>query len=167
MAITVTVNTKGIEDKINRLIHDEQTMLAIHNEFARYCDDYVPAYTGTMAHTIEIDKELKPEDNSKTLADAIQVTKDYVHYTQPYAHYQYTGEVYGPNIPFEDEDGFIYWRSPKGKKKYPTGRQLQYSKQVHPKASKEWDKAMMATRGEEFTEAVKDILVRRARELYG
>lgn len=120
-----------------------------------------------MAQTVEIDKELKSNDDSQTLADAIKVSKDYVHYTQPYAHYQYTGEIYGPNIPFTDEDGLVYWRSPKGKKKYPTGRPITYSKQEHPKASKEWDKAMMADKGEQFMKEVKRILVWRAHQLYG
>ena len=137
MAVTVSVNVKAIENKLNNLIHDDETMLAVHQAFARYCDDYVPAATGTMAQTVEIDKELKSNDDSQTLADAIKVSKDYVHYTQPYAHYQYTGEIYGPNIPFTDEDGLVYWRSPKGKKKYPTGRPITYSKQEHPKASKD------------------------------
>lgn len=43
----------------------------------------------------------------------------------PYAHYQYMGEVYGPNIPIRDAEGNItgYWSPPK---KHPTGRQLQY-----------------------------------------
>ena len=42
-----------------------------------------------------------------------------------YAHYQYMGEVYGPNIPRKDADGnIIGWYSPP--QKYPTGRDLQY-----------------------------------------
>lgn len=170
MSVKVTVNVKAIEDKLNRVIHDDETMKAVHTEFAKYCVPYTPMYTGTMSQSIEIDGEIKPEHKKKdprTLGEAYQVFKDYVHYVQPYAHYQYTGEVYGPNIPFKDEDGFIYWRSPKDKKKYPTGRQLQYNKEGHEKASKEWDKAMMADKGEQFLQSVKNILSKKARELYG
>lgn len=46
-------------------------------------------------------------------------------YNTPYAHYQYVGEVYGPNIPRTDDDGnVIGWYSPPGKKKHPTGRKM-------------------------------------------
>ncbi|MCD8383271.1 MAG: minor capsid protein [Clostridiales bacterium] len=46
-------------------------------------------------------------------------------YDSPYAHYQYTGVVYGPNLPQYDEAGnLVGWRSPP--KKYPTQRKLQY-----------------------------------------
>lgn len=48
-----------------------------------------------------------------------------IEYNTPYAHYLYTGEVYGPNIPIKDAQGnIIGWRSPP--KKSPTGRRLQY-----------------------------------------
>lgn len=51
-----------------------------------------------------------------------------VTYPGPYAHYMYYGQVYGPNIPVErDSSGnVIAWRSPKGKKKHPTGRPIKY-----------------------------------------
>ena len=42
-------------------------------------------------------------------------------WSAPYAHYQYQGEVYGPNIPGLI-GGNLVWRSPKHK--YPTGREL-------------------------------------------
>lgn len=48
-------------------------------------------------------------------------------YDSPYAHYQYMGIVYGPNIPIKDSMGNITgWFSPPGKKKYPTDRLLEY-----------------------------------------
>lgn len=146
--IDIEVNDKTLQDKLDNLI-DEKTMLEVHNKFAQFCDPYVPMYEGALAQTT-------------------QITPEFVRYTQPYAHYQYVGEVYGPNIPRKDKDGNIVgWFSPPGKTKYPTGRQINYSTEKHPLASKEWDKAMMAARGEEFVKAVKDILVRRAHELYG
>ena len=71
------------------------------------------------------------------LSQTLEITPQHVRYLQPYAHYQYTGE------------GFNFTRD------------------YHPLASAYWDKAMMAQRGEEFVEQVKEILVRRAKELYG
>lgn len=148
-AVNVAVNQKSIAEKLDAVIHNDKVMLEVHNAFARNCNDYVPMQEGTLAQTTTI-------------------TKDYVQYNQPYAHYQYVGEVYGPNIPIKDEDGDIEgWFSPPGKKKHPTGRPIQYNKEMHPKASKEWDKAMMADRGKQFMQEVKEILVRRAHELYG
>lgn len=42
-----------------------------------------------------------------------------------------------------------------------------FSKENHPKATAEWDKAMFADHGDEFIERVRQILIRRAKELYG
>ena len=53
------------------------------------------------------------------------IEDDCVVWNGPYAHYQYIGEVYGPNIPRKDAEGnIIGWFSPP--QKYPTGRDLQY-----------------------------------------
>ena len=146
--IDIKINENAIQHKIESLI-DEKTMLEVHNKFAQFCDEYVPMQEGVLAQTI-------------------QVTPEYVRYTQPYSHYMYVGEIYGPNIPTKDKNGNITgWFSRKGQKKQPTGRQMTFSAEKHQRASKEWDKAMMAERGQDFTEAVKEILVQRARELYG
>lgn len=71
----------------------------------------------------------------------------------PYAHYLYYGEVYGPNIPiFDDDSGIpVTYRSPKNKKKYPTGRALQYSKDPNPHACSHWWEVAKANH-------IKDIL---------
>lgn len=55
-------------------------------------------------------------------------------YPGPYAHYQYYGEVYGPNFPDIDPNTgeVMGWKSPR--KKYPTGRKLNYKKDVNPLA---------------------------------
>lgn len=67
-------------------------------------------------------------------------------YPGPYAHYQYYGEVYGPNIPiFDDNTGEPtgFW-SPPGQTKYPTGRPLQYSTDINPLAGSFWFERMKA-----------------------
>lgn len=48
-----------------------------------------------------------------------------IEWNTPYAHYQYMGEVYGPNIPIRDSSGNLtgYFSPPK---KNPTGRSLHY-----------------------------------------
>ena len=146
--VDIKVDENALQTKLENLI-DDKTMLEVHNKFAQFCNPYVPMYEGVLSQTI-------------------QVTPQFVRYTQPYAHYQYTGEVYGPNIPKKDAKGNIVgWFSIPGKPKTPTGRAINYSTEKHPLASKEWDKAMMSTDGELFIEAVKRILVERARELYG
>lgn len=71
------------------------------------------------------------------LSQTIEVTSDGVRYTQPYAHYQYYGTEFRHTLDY------------------------------HPLASAMWDKAMMTDKGEEFTEQVRQILIRRAKELYG
>ena len=146
----IRIEAPEIEEYFNRIINDDKTMLEVQNKFAQFCNEFVPMQEGV-------------------LSQSITVTPQYVQYNAPYAHYMYVGEVYGPNIPIKDSDGNIEgWFSPPGQKKHPTGRQMQFNTEKHPRASKEWDKAMMdSERGDEFWEAVKEILVRRAKELYG
>ncbi len=47
------------------------------------------------------------------------------------------------------------------------GVNFNHTVEWHPKATALWDKAMMQERGEEFAEEVRNILVRRYKELYG
>lgn len=122
MAATITrvveINEQALASKFSKLINDDTTMLEIHNLLAKMCDPYVPFLEGPLSQTIE-------------------VTPEYVRYTQPYAHYQYNG------------DGFNFTRD------------------YHPLASAHWDDAMMRDHREEFVAQVKQILLRRANELYG
>ena len=118
VTVKVHVNEQAIQDKVDSLIEDNATMLEIHNLFAKMMDPYVPFLEGPLSQTIE-------------------VTPDYVRYTQPYSHYQYEGDWFNHTIDY------------------------------HPLASAHWDRAMMAARGEEFIQQVKMILARRAQELYG
>ena len=145
MSIKVTVDDNAIVGKIDKLIDDE-TMLQVHNKFAQMCNDYVPMETGTLAQTTEI-------------------TAEGVRYTQPYAHYQYTGLVYGPNIPIIEDGMIVGWFSRPKQPKSPTGESLQYSTEQHPLASAEWDKAMMRDKGDEFKKAVTDILKDKAKTI--
>lgn len=115
--VTAKIDDQALKAKLENLCDDE-TMLEIHNLLATMCDPYVPFLEGPLSQTIE-------------------VTPEYVRYTQPYAHYQYYGE------------GFNHTR------------------EHHPLASAKWDEAMLRDKKDEFLEGVKEILVRRAKELYG
>lgn len=135
---------KGLEDTFN----DEKLNLSINNALARYCDPYVPFLNNPLSKTID-------------------VTPEGVTYTQPYARYQYYGEVYGPNIPIKQNGIVVGWFSPPGKPKHPTGRRINYTKDFHPLATHHWDEAMMRDRGEQFCNEVGDLISHRWEELHG
>ena len=92
---------------------------------------YAPWEAGTMA---------------KSAYGATQIGSGKVIYPGPYAHYQYYGEIYGPNIPvFEDDSGVpTRYFSPPGQKKHPTGRDLQHATDVNPLAGPFWFERMKA-----------------------
>lgn len=73
------------------------------------------------------------------LSQTAIVEDDGVTWVQPYAHYQYIGIS-------------------------PTGKEFDYTKTFHPLATREWDKAMMRDRGDDFLEAVADIIKRKIHE---
>ena len=140
------LDLSGIEGDIVKALEDENVKLAINQTFADMCNPYVPMDTGY-------------------LANSVQVTPEYVYYPAEYAEYMYMGQVYSPNIPIVDKEGnIIGWTSPKGKPKHPTGREIHYSNDKHPLATKQWDEAMLRDKGDEFSKAVADIIYRRLQE---
>ena len=92
---------------------------------------YVPWDSGTLG---------------KSAYGATEIGSGKVVYPGPYAHYMYYGEVYGPNIPVFDDDSGTPTRffSPPGRKKHPTGRELQYKTDVNPLAGSFWFERMKA-----------------------
>ena len=91
----------------------------IANEVKRLSDPYVPMQQGTLKNTAQV------VDSSTSVA---------VIYNQPYAHYQYYGEVMAGRAP----------------KQY-TGRDIVYNDA--PLRGKEWDKRMMADRRNDVEKA--------------
>ena len=71
------------------------------------------------------------------LSQTTEITPEYVRYTQSYAHYQYYGTEFNHTLDY------------------------------HPLASAKWDEAMLSDRRDEFLEQVRQILIRKARQLYG
>ena len=80
-----------------------------------------------------------------------------VEWNTPYAHYQYMGKVYGPNIPKYDENGNLigFWSPPK---KDPTGRPIKYHQagttdhwfeDAKRKHLHEWEKLVKDTMGKD------------------
>lgn len=108
-----------------------------------YCIPYCPMDTGTLA---------------ASAYTATRIGSGEVVYPGPYAHYMYYGEVYGPNIPIFDDDsgdptGFF---SPPGKKKSPTGRELQYNTDINPLAGSFWFERMKADHLNDIIREAKD-----------
>lgn len=105
---------------------------------------YAPWETGSLA---------------KSPYGATQIGSGKVIYPGPYAHYQYYGEIYGPNIPvFEDDTGIpTRFFSPPGQKKHPTGRSLNHATDVNPLAGPFWFERMKADRMQDIIEEAKNV----------
>ncbi len=108
-----------------------------------YCLQYVPWDSGVLG---------------KSAYGATQIGSGKVVYPGPYAHYMYYGEVYGPNIPvFEDDSGVpTRYFSPPGRKKHPTGRELQYKTDVNPLAGSYWFERMKADHLKDIIQEAKN-----------
>lgn len=134
--------------RLQNVCNDASARLEAHNLLAQMCDPYVPMQEGILSQNIG-------------------VTPNYVRYKQPYAHYQYIGDVYGPNIPIFENGQLVGFFSLPGQKKQPTGARINYSLEMHPLATDHWDQAMMRDKGKEFMEELRAIIIRRYGEMYG
>jgi hypothetical protein len=100
-----------------------------------------------------------PASPNRILEDSAQVSTDIgsgmVVWNTPYAHYQYAGIVYGPNIPIIDpETGVLMgWFSPPGRPKHPTDRELTYDTSQNPMAGPYWFERMKADRLRDILDA--------------
>lgn len=99
-----------------------------------FCLPYVPA---SPDRTLEFSAQA-----------ATEIGSGQVVWNTPYAHYQYMGIVYGPNIPILDpETGVLMgWFSPPGRPKHPTDRELTYDQSQNPMAGPRWFERMKADR---------------------
>lgn len=123
--------------KVSEIPTDKAVMTECHNTLANYMEPYVPMQEGVLS----INKE---------------VTDKSVHYLSPYAHYQFTGIVYGPNIPIFENGVIVGWWSRPNKQ--PTGKNINYSTEKHSKATHHWNEAMMKEKGKEFTQDITNII---------
>ena len=111
------------------------------SEAERLMDPYVPADSLMLAQNVRISADEE---------------KGSVTYQSPYAHYQYGGEVYGPNYPIMDDREVMGWYSPPFKT--PTGQKLQYSTFRHPLATSHWDRAMLTARTQDLLRSYENYL---------
>lgn len=102
--VDIQLNT----DRIDRNIRTAQRLLNM--QIVADCDPLIPFQQGALRNSVNYPQGIYGGE---------------IEYNTPYAHYQYEGVVYGPNIPIKDAEGNITgWYSPP--KKNPTGRQLRY-----------------------------------------
>ena len=149
---TADIFNQALKPLLDELENDDTTMLEVANLFAKMCDPYVPFLEGVLSQS--------------GLAQVQPRLVTYGNDSVPYAHYMYEGEIYGPNIPIKEDGEIVGWFSPKDKPKQPTGRQMSFSTDYHPRATAHWDKVMLQEKGDEFNAQVEQILIRRARELW-
>lgn len=118
------------QDMLDRLVVD-------------YSIPYVPFDTGGL---------------SRSPADVTDYGSGRVIYPGPYAHYQYMGEVYGPNIPIIKGDEIVSWWSPPGQRKTPTGRPLKYDQTINALAGSFWIERMKADRMADLVREVSKLV---------
>lgn len=115
--------------------------LFLANEAKRFMDPYVPYDSSFLSSQTET---------------YVENDIGIVEYVSPYAHYQWEGEIYGPNYPIFENGVVVRWYSPPHKT--PTGREIEHNKFKHPLATSHWDKAMMTTRKGDLTKAYQNYL---------
>ena len=96
------------QQKLLQMLNDDRVKTKINTILKDAINPFVPMKTGEL------------RASAKAHPDYISWGENL---TRPYARYQYYGEVYGPNLPGA-ENGEPAWRSPKGRRKYPMGREL-------------------------------------------
>ena len=149
---------KEIEQKgqaVLDIIDDKEVMREVHRMLGERCNEYVPMKSGTLRASMKA----YPQS---------------VRWETPYAHYQYEGEVYGPNIPIIQQGIIIGWYSRPGVQKYPTGRELGIPGEwkgwkfgyTTPGTKHHWlDEAMKNGGLRGYSIAVTAMLKRKAKEL--
>lgn len=143
MEITARFEMDSVEEILGKrgLLPYGKVQKFIDNEVIRQCEPYVPADTTIL---------------STSAYGATDIGSGRVKYPGPYAHYQYMGEIYGPNIPMKI-GGEQTFRSQPGQKKQPTGRPIQYSKEVHPLAGSFWLERMKADHKDDILEGARKV----------
>lgn len=105
------------------------------SEVKRLSDKYTPMQQGAL------------QDQAQIASDGSQIV-----YTAPYAHYQWYGEVYGPNY----TNGERFWSGNAPKK--PTGRKLTYN--GAPMRGARWTERMMIDKKEDIEKSVEAFIKR-------
>lgn len=123
------INVPGTVKKVN----DPTFWKFSANEWHKLITPYTPMDTGTLSESVKI--------KGKSGTGEIE-------YNAPYAHYLYQGQLM-----VDPETGSSYARA--GTKKVYTENDLVMSKDRHPLASKEWDKAAEPTQKPKLISAMQ------------
>ena len=107
----------------------------IDNAVIRYCEPYVPFESGAL---------------SRSPNTASDIGSGEIVYPGPYAHYQYYGDVYGPNIPITQGGEVAGFFSPPGQAKIPTGAKLEYNQEHSALSGSFWFERMKADRKDDL-----------------
>lgn len=92
----------------------------------------------------------------------LQINQVFAEMCDPYVPYL-TGDL-SRNVVVTPKD--ITYTSEYAEKQY-YGTEFNHNLETHPLATALWDKVMLSDVGDDFCERVKEILVRRANELFG
>lgn len=143
-----------LQQKLINIIGTEKAMREVHRLLGEFCEPYVPKNTGGLRAS------MKAYPGS-------------VKWETPYAHYQYTGVVYGPNFPIIRNGIVTGWKSSAGKKKRKTNRELGVPGEwkgwkfgySEPGTAHHWFNKAMAGRGKNnYSIAVTKLLKKLANE---
>lgn len=110
-----------------------------------YCKPYTPA---SPDRTLEFSAQMSTEIGSGEVI-----------WNTPYAHYQYMGIVYGPNIPIIQDGMLMGYFSPPGRPKHPTDRELTYDKAQNPMAGSYWFERMKADRLNDILDEARRVMI--------
>lgn len=104
--VEITLDLTRIEGSL------KEAQQLLNMQIVADCDPYVPFRQGALRNSVRY-----PDGISGSV----------IEYDSPYAHYQYEGMIYGPNIPVKDGAGNVTgWFSIPGAAKMPTGCSIQY-----------------------------------------
>ena len=127
----ISVEIFNSRKTFNRIFSDDVRKYA-HTRLHAYCSQYVPGGSGGMLNTVK------------------DITKDYVHYKSPYAHYQWEGELYLA------ANGSSY--AGKNESKHPAGKPLKYHT---PGTTSHWERAAMVAKKEQLASDVEAYIKRK------
>lgn len=95
------------QNKLLEMLNDGSVRKKVNAILGMYANVFVPRESGALRESMRI--------NEKSISWGQGLE---------YAHYQYEGEVYGPNLPIMRKGVIVGWYSRPGVPKSPTGREL-------------------------------------------
>ena len=141
MRVKVDFNPYKVKNRLTGSARRAQAWL--DNEVVKDSTPYVPRLTGAL---------------ERSGIAGTKIGSGLVEWNSPYARYQYYGKVMVD--PATGAAGFLTeegWFSRRGASKVLTGRDLQYSKQSHPKACRLWFEAAKAQNRTKWIRGAKKI----------